>query len=153
MKKISLFFVLILLGSGCTSYRALKHFNKSESYSQSVKYSKKVDILENNEIKTIFYITFMNKVLKDYNDKNYNFVISIYSEEESMKDYVISLNSKTYTKFIELNNDDKIFEHVSLKNKWAKKFYFSFEKIKDAKNLKIEFFSNKVLKQSISFID
>ncbi|NQY22015.1 MAG: hypothetical protein HRT40_12050 [Campylobacteraceae bacterium] len=153
MKRLCLFFVLILLGSGCTSYRALKHFNKSEAYSQAVKYSKKIDILEKNEIKTMFYVTFMNKVLEEYNDKNYNFVIAIYSENESIFDYKITLNSNNYISLVEMNNNDKIFDNISLKNKWAKKYYISFKKENDIKKLKFNFLYQKVLNKSVSFID
>lgn len=153
MKKILLPIFLIFLLNACTSYRALKHFNKDIAYTQAVMYSKKADIIYNDEVKTIFYATFMNKADEKYDDNYYNFVIGIYSQEESLTDYALSLNSISYEKIQEVTKDSKIYENISLKNAWAKYYYVSFKKDKNNTAILLELRDQNYKKASISFIN
>ena len=151
MKKIFLPIFLIFVLNSCTSYRALKHFNKDISYTQAVLYSKKADIVYKDVVKTIFYATFMNKVHEKYDDKYYNFVIGINSEEETLSDYALSLNNISYEKIKDIDQDSEIYKSISLKNAWAKYYYVSFKKDKDITSILVELRDSNYKKASISF--
>jgi len=153
MKKILLPIFLIFLLNACTSYRALKHFNKDIAYTQAVMYSKKADIVYNDEVKTIFYATFLNKADEKYDDNYYNFVIGIYSQEDKLSDYALTLNNISYDKIKEVNKDSKLYENISLKNAWAKYYYVSFKKNKSTASILLELRDENYKKASISFLN
>ena len=95
----------------------------------------------------------MNKVHEQYDDKYYNFVIGIYAEEKILSDYALSLNSISYEKIENVNQDSEIYENISLKNAWAKYYYVSFKKDKDVTSLLLELRDSNYKKASISFLN
>ena len=152
MIKILQSLIFLILLSGCSSYKALKHFNKSDSYTKAVQYSKKADLIVNNDVKTIFYATYLNKVLDNYDNDSYNFVIGFYSQDEKLEDYELNLNTKEYTKIQEIEKTNDLYNILSVKNAWAKYYIVSFPK-NDADELNLRLFSKEYGFVSISFSD
>jgi len=137
MKKLLLAFCLIILLNGCSSYKALKHFEKNDAFTQASMYSKKADILVNNDVQTIFYASYMNKIDEGFNDKYHNFVIGIYSLKEDISDFSLSLNKNSYDKIKMLEQNSPEYQMVSLKNAWAKYYYISFKKTEHVSKLNL----------------
>lgn len=152
MTKILQSLIFLVLLSGCSSYKALKHFNKSDSYTKAVQQSKKADLIVDNDVVTIFYATYLNKVLDRFDNNSYNFVIGFYSQNETLDDYELSLNTNKYTKIQKIQKSNDLYSLLSVKNAWAKYYIVSFDKT-DADTLNLRLFSTKYGFTSISFRD
>ena len=139
MKKNLIFLVvtLSLFISGCTSYSITKYFDKDEFYNKAIQYTKKSDIVKNNNIVAMLNVTYLNSVSKDFQNGDQNFIIGIYIVDDEKKqglrhpEYTLLLNDKEPITIQELKDNDKIKNNVPLKNHWAKYYFVSFEKEKE----------------------
>ena len=144
--KLTIFFATVLsafLLSACTSNFLTKEFKKDEFYLKALQKTKKVDIVENNQIKNIYTATYLNKVDKKYDDKYENFIVSVFNTKTSpSSDLNITLNEKNYINYQELDKNLAIVKNIPLKNNWAKYYFIKFEK-QDDKNSLTLIFSNQ----------
>ena len=137
MKKTFVFLTLILslFITGCSSYSITKYFDKDEYYNNSLQYTRKADILDNNDVKAIINATYLNSVDNKFNNDYENFIIGVFivddTKEEGLKNplYTLLLNEKTPISIKELKKEDKL-NGVPLRNHWAKYYFVSFDKEK-----------------------
>lgn len=160
-------FTYLLFITGCSSYSITKYFNKDEFFLNSLQYTKKADIVENNEVISIFTATYLNKVDDKYDDKYENFMVSVYvANNKKAGTPIITLDKQSYskeeeddnisykenyTKMEEIKKGSKIIESIPLKNPWAKYYLIKFEKNKNIENPVLRYKFSEKQKAEISF--
>jgi len=164
--SIILFTFLFLL-SGCSSYSITKYFDKDDFYLNSLQYTKKADIVKEDEVVAIFTATYLNEVEEKYDDSYENFIVSVYvannkksetpnitidkqsytqEELEDEKNY-----EKNYIEIKEIKKESKLIESIPLKNPWAKYYLIKFDKNEDLENFLLRYRLNQDQKSEISF--
>ncbi|PLY11407.1 MAG: hypothetical protein C0626_02220 [Arcobacter sp.] len=160
-------FTFLLFLSGCSSYSITKYFDKDDFYLNSLQYTKKTDIIKDEEVVALFTATYLNKVEEKYDDNYENFIVSVYvannkksetpnitidkqsytqEELEDEKNY-----EKNYVEIKELEKESKLIESIPLKNPWAKYYLIKFDKNNDLENFLLRYRLNQTLKAEISF--
>lgn len=169
MKKFLSIIVLafLLALTGCSSYSITKYFDKDEFYLNSLQYTKKADIVENNEVISLFTATYLNKVDNKYDNEYENFIVSIYVANNKKSEMpIITIDKKTYSKeeleekinyeknYIEIKEiakESKLIESIPLKNSWAKYYLIKFEKNENIENLVVKYKLNQNQMAEINF--
>lgn len=148
---ISLFFV------SCSSKNnAFKYFEKDEIETKGVQYTKKTDILKDNEVDVIFWATYLNKVDKKISDTNEElFLVSVYFTNKESQDifennYSFLLNEIEPTSFEKVDKDNENFKSLMLKNNWGKYYLVKF-KSQDVYNLTIKLKNQASSSAQLSF--
>ncbi|MGB7403825.1 MAG: hypothetical protein WA916_14720 [Arcobacter sp.] len=160
-------FTYLLFITGCSSYSITKYFKKDEFFLNSLQYTKKADIVENNEVVSIFTATYLNKVDDKYDDKYENFIVSVYvANNKKAGTPIITLDKQSYSKeeeednisykenyikMEEIKKGSKIIESIPLKNPWAKYYLIKFEKNKNIENPVLTYKFSEKQKAEISF--
>ncbi|WP_298750746.1 hypothetical protein [uncultured Arcobacter sp.] len=160
-------FTFLLFLSGCSSYSITKYFDKDDFYLNSLQYTKKTDIIKDEEVVALFTATYLNKVEEKYDDNYENFIVSVYvannkksetpnitidkqsytqEELEDEKNY-----EKNYVEIKEIEKESKLIESIPLKNPWAKYYLIKFDKNNDLENFLLRYRLNQTLKAEISF--
>ncbi|WP_419764783.1 MAG: hypothetical protein ACNI28_00075 [Arcobacter sp.] len=160
-------FTFLLLLSGCSSYSITKYFDKDNFYLNALQYTKKADIVKDEEVAAIFTATYLNEVEEKYDDSYENFIVSVYvannkksetpnitidkqsytqEELEDEKNY-----EKSYIEMKEIEKESKLIESIPLKNPWAKYYLIKFDKSEDLENFLLRYRLNQDLKAEISF--
>lgn len=132
----SLFFIL----TGCQS--ALNVFDKSgTNYEKGLQHTKVKAIIYKDQTKAIINITYLNSVdAKKWDNDYQNFLVGIYiSEDNELKNtqyihntrYKLTKNNVGFTKYKELQKDDKLYKSIPLLNPWAKYYLMSIYKNKE----------------------
>lgn len=122
--------LFLLFLSGCQTYSAVSSFNNNEIYAKSLQSTKKVDILENNKIKLMFTVTYLNEVYPQTKDET-KFLLSLF--EVDSKSFInkaqlqAKLNNATLISLEKLAKNDLMRENLVLKNPWAKYFIIKFK--------------------------
>jgi PBP1b-binding outer membrane lipoprotein LpoB len=132
---ISLFFV-----SCSEKNNAFKYFDKDDIETKGVQYTKKTDILKENEVDAIFIATYLNRVDRNISNEEL-FLVSVYFTNKDSQDifennYSFSLNGvdAISTQKIEKNNEN--FKSLMLRNTWGNYYLVKFN-FQDAYNMKI----------------
>ena len=135
---ISLFFV-----SCSEKNNAFKYFDKDDVETKGVQYTKKTDILKENEVDVIFIATYLNKVDKNISNSNEElFLVSVYFTNKNSQDifennYSFSLNGVEAISTQKVEKDNENFKSLMLKNSWGNYYLVKFNSL-DVYNLKIE---------------
>lgn len=130
---LSLSTTFLLLFTGCNSNNALNHFKKNPESARAIQYTKKADLVYNNEINSMIFSTYLNKVNKKYeSNKVNNFVVGIHlvnkNEHDFIKnDYFITLNDKKPLNIIKIDENSELVSSIPLKNNWANYYLLEFE--------------------------
>ena len=135
---ISLFFV-----SCSEKNNAFKYFDKDDVETKGVQYTKKTDILKENEVDVIFIATYLNKVDKNISNSNEElFLVSVYFTNKNSQDifennYSFSLNGVEAISTQKVEKDNENFKSLMLKNSWGNYYLVKFNSL-DVYNLRIE---------------
>lgn len=135
---ISLFFV-----SCSEKNNAFKYFDKDDVETKGVQYTKKTDILKENEVDVIFIATYLNRVDKNISNSNEElFLVSVYFTNKNSQDifennYSFSLNGVEAISTQKVEKDNENFKSLMLKNSWGNYYLVKFNSL-DVYNLKIE---------------
>ena len=80
MKKFLIPIFITLVFAACGSKNtAFKHFNEGDAQTRGVQYTKKADIIKDNQIEVIFMSTYLNKIDKKLDATNNEvFLVSLY---------------------------------------------------------------------------
>lgn len=148
---------LIILLSGCSSYKAMKHFNQDDLLTKAVQNSKKINLIHNNEVNAIINLTYLNAVDKEFDTNTQNFMIGLYIidvkyKNEFKKPYLITMNNNKALDIKKIEKNHKMYTNIPIKNKWAKYYIVSFKKEKKDINLEIDITYENSNKSSLSFI-
>ena len=149
---ISLFFI------SCTSKNnAFKHFQKENLQAKAIQYSKKTDILINNETDVIFWATYINNIDKKiYDLDKETFLVSVYFTNSQTQDikknkYDFTLNNQNLVSIKKVEKDDKDYSKFMLKNNWGNYYLIEFDKIKDSYKLKLKLFNQTSSQAQLEF--
>lgn len=135
MYKILSLAAIALLFTSCTSKNsAFRYFEKSDLEAKGPKYTKKADIVKNDEVDTTFFATYLNKVEKNFVDENYeNFLVYTYFSNQNNQDleengFTLNLDENEPLEFEEIERDSEKFKDLMLKNYWGKYYFVKYNR-------------------------
>jgi hypothetical protein len=161
MFKKSVFVVFLLFSVGCSSKSALGIFESDVLYEKGLEHSRVGDIINSFETKAILNATYLNSTdSSKYDDEFHNFLVGIYITEDNKeikdqfinnKKYILTLNNKDINKTEELQTTDYLWEHIPLKNPYAKYYIVSFNKQENVNSLVLKYENFTIGKVTLSF--
>lgn len=98
MYKTLFLSILSTIFIGCSSTTALKHFKKDELEAKAMQYTKKADVIINEEQKVLLWATYLNNIdVKEFESKEETFLTSVYfvnkdNQELGINGYSFSLS-------------------------------------------------------------
>lgn len=161
MKKIHyvLLLAIVLFFTACGKpTSALNYFEKDQESANAIQFTKKRDLLVDNDVQALVFVTYLNRTHEKYkNEENKeHFLLGVHltnpNEKHSIyNDYTLTMNEKAALDFTSIGKNPEIIKNIPLKNKWAQYYIFTFENEKDLKNLNLEFTHSKFGKTSLKF--
>ncbi|MBU0924349.1 hypothetical protein KKG81_05640 [bacterium] len=158
MYKILTLLFISLIFTSCTSKNsAFKYFEKDDIETKGIHYTKKIDILKDNEIDIIFWATYLNKIDKNISDsKKEVFLISVYfanADSQSMRknEYKFLLNGIEAVLFEKVEEDNENFKSLMLKNHWGNYYLVKFDSLEDVNNLRLQLTNQKSSRAILDF--
>lgn len=161
MFKKSVFAVFLLFSVGCSSKSALSVFNGDTLYEKGLEYSRVGDIVNSFETKAILNATYLNSTdSSKYDDDFHNFLVGVYITEDNKeekdqflnnKKYTLTLNNQDINKTEELKTTNYLWEHIPLKNPYARYYIVSFNKQKNVNSLALKYENPTLGKVTLSF--
>lgn len=158
MKKVIFFLFITLLFTSCSSKNnAFKYFEKDDIETKGIHYTKKVDILKNEEIDIIFWATYLNKIDTNISDEDKDvFLVSLYFANSQTQDidknnYKFLLNKKDSVLLEKVEKDNENFKSLMLKNHWGNYYLVKFDSLEDISNLRLELTNEKSSKAILDF--
>lgn len=136
---LSTSFITTLLFSGCTTNSALNHFENKELNANALQFTKKSDIIIENEPKVQFFATYLNLAQKDTDKEIESFLIGVYLVNQKNQNfleqgYTLTLNGEeALAKPLEISPKSVIVKSLPIKNPWAKYYIAHFPEQKDFK--------------------
>jgi hypothetical protein len=108
-------------------------FNVDKDFEKGIEFTQIKDISYQKHTKAIFNTTYLNSTNDDiWDNEFYNFLLGIYivdnNEYIHNKDYTITLNGNSITKFEALTETNALFNNIPAKNPYAKYYIVSFDK-------------------------
>lgn len=154
---LSLLSFLILNISGCSSYKAMKHFNQEDLYTKAVQNTKKTDLLVNDEINFILNVTYLNAISESFDTKTQNFITGLYiinedDKKEFKNNYLFTMNNKRALKIEKLSKNHPMYNSIPLKNRWATYYIVEFEKDNKINKLNLSLTYKNKEKTSLNFL-
>lgn len=119
-----LFFITIFSGCGQKS-SALNHFENDPKSANLIQHTKKRDISYKNELKAMFFATYLNRSYERYkNDKKNSFIVGLHLINQDNHDliknkYKLFINNKEIKNFTKIDTDSELVKNIPLKNSWA----------------------------------
>lgn len=119
-----LFFVTFFSGCGQKS-TVLKHFEDNPKSAFLIQDTKKRDLLYKNELKAMFFATYLNRDYKTYeNEKTNSFVIGLHLVNKNNHDlvengYKLFINNEEIKSFTKIDTKSELVKDIPLKNSWA----------------------------------
>lgn len=165
---ISSFFIIF---TGC-SQSAFKYFDKSEEFVQNAQYTQVLKIVENDIVKAMANITYLNSADSEkWDNGKQNFIIGQYIIEKENANYSLDLIVEKRKK-IQLDKDnieyeiikyqpsstkvidkkDSLYSQIPFRNSWAEYKLVTFEDIKEDKRFSFVFKDNKQNSVKTTFI-
>lgn len=158
MKKVLfLLFISLFFTSCSTKNNAFKYFQKDSIEAKGIHYTKKIDILKDDEIDIILWATYLNKIDESISKtEEEKFLVSIYfanSDSQDLKEnsYKIFLNQKESISIEKIEKDNQEYKELMLKNYWGNYYLISFASNEDISNLKLELTNEKSSKAILDF--
>ena len=131
-KILFLIFISLFFVSCSSKNNAFKYFEKDDIETKGIQYTKKTDILKDNEVKVIFWATYLNKIDKEISKSNEElFLVSVYfADKESQNifenNYSFSLNEVDSISMQKVEKDNENFKSLMLKNNWGNYYLVKF---------------------------
>lgn len=138
-----LFFVTLF--SGCQQKStALNHFENDPKSAFLIQHTKKRDISYKNELKAMFFATYLNRSYKTYeNNKKNSFVIGLHLVNKDKHDliengYKLFTNNKEIKNFTKIDSSSDLVKDIPLKNSWANYYLVETENQKRVYKLNLK---------------
>ncbi|RXJ87598.1 hypothetical protein [Arcobacter sp. CECT 8985] len=149
MKKIFLAIscASALFFSGCVKNHALTNFEDTQLNVNALQYTKKTDLVVNNEPKIQLFATYLNPVHKNFDKGIETFIVGIYfvnKKEQDLRkyEYKVMLNGeKPLAKPYILSPKSLLVKSLPMKNPWGNYYIFHFPKQKGY-DLKLQLVDN-----------
>ena len=158
MYKISFFLIISLFFVSCTNKNnAFMYFEKADEETKGIQHTKKIDILKNNEVETIFLATYLNKIDKDLDKLNEeDFLVSLYfanssSQEIEENNYTFLLNGTEPFFIKKIEKDDEKLKNLMLKNTWGNYYLIKFKSFEDINNLSLTLKNEETIPAKLNF--
>ncbi|WP_121626158.1 hypothetical protein [Poseidonibacter antarcticus] len=141
MYKTLFLSILSTIFIGCSSTTALKHFKKNEIEAKAMQYTKKADVIINEEQKVLLWATYLNNIdIKEFQSDYETFITSLYfinSDTQDIKEngYSFYLNTKKPISIEEISYENKMYKDILSKNTWGKYYLVKFKKNKKSDKL------------------
>lgn len=154
-KILFLLFISLFFVSCSTKNNAFKYFEKDDIETKAIQYTKKTDILKDNEVDIIFLATYLNKVdKKAFDTEEESFLVSIYfTNKESQNifenNYSFLLNEVSPILVEKVERDDENLKSLMLKNSWGNYYLVKFNP-QDTYNLNLKL-TNKSSSAQLNF--
>ena len=148
LNKILPLFFLFLFLVGC-SKTAMDMFSEDKMYQKGLEHTQVGDIVQSLETKAIVNATYLNMVESKWQNEMDNFLVGLYianSDNNKFienKNFILTLNGKSFEKIEELQISDAIYPHIPLKNPHAKYYMVSFKKDK-SETLKLQYTNSSI---------
>ncbi len=132
MYKILFLLIISLFFVSCSEKNnAFKYFDKDDVETKGVQYTKKTDIVKNNEVDVIFWATYLNKIDKNLSENEDLFLISVYFTNKDSQDifennFSFSLNGMESISIEKVEKDNQNFKSLMLKNSWGSTYLVKF---------------------------
>ncbi|MFY9075836.1 hypothetical protein OZZ08_12820 [Malaciobacter mytili] len=136
---LSTSFITALLFSGCTTNSALKHFENKELNANALQFTKKSDIIVDNEPKVQFFATYLNLAQKDNDKEIESFLIGVYLVNQKNQNflqqgYTLTLNGQeALAEPLEISPKSLMVKSLPIKNPWGKYYIAHFPQQEDFK--------------------
>lgn len=145
MYKVLFLLVVSLFFVSCSEKNnAFKYFDKDDIETKGVQYTKKTDILKDDEVDVILLATYLNKVDKKISETNEElFLVSVYFTNKEAQDifennYSFFLNGENPLSVQKIERDNENFKGLMLKNSWGNYYLIKFS-AKEVYNLNLTF--------------
>jgi hypothetical protein len=133
------------LFTGCSEKINLDIFDKDIQYENALQYTKRGEIVNSLETKTVISATYLNSVDKaTYKDGDY-FLIGIYIPNDTKNSNALlnpntklTLNSKGFQSIEIVQQNSEEYKKFAFLNRWAKYYKVKFEKL-DAPYLNLKY--------------
>jgi len=134
--KTTLLFTLLLL-VGCGS----KQPNPDAKYEQNLLYTKVGKVIQNNEVKMLLYVTYLNSAKKEkYSDIYQNFLVSVYSKNNIQLDSEkFKMNNRDLFYIKKIDKTSSLYKDIALRNSWSDYYIIKFYNTKK-KYLNLDYF-------------
>ena len=105
-------------------------FDKSKTYRDTIQFTKKADITnEDNNIEAMMNVTYLNPTSKEWDsDDIHNFIIGVYSINNNIDEYKLTINNSTNYKKLKITKKMNILGSIPIENKWAKYYLIQISK-------------------------
>ena len=150
--------ILSTISIVCSSTTALKHFDKNEIETKAMQYTKKADVIIDNEQKVLLWATYLNNTdIKEFKSKDEVFITSLYFVESNTQDideneYSFLLNKQKPKSIEEISSDDKLYKEILSKNTWGKYYLIKFNQIKNRENLTLTLSNTSSNSAELTFV-
>ncbi|RBQ29965.1 hypothetical protein [Aliarcobacter vitoriensis] len=132
MKKILFLSAISFLMISCTPKNsAFRYFDKGDIEANATRYTKKADIISNNQVDITFMATYLNKLNPRLDEKEDSFLVYVYfsnleNQDIQSNNYEILLNGKVPTYIEKLEKDDENYKNMMLRNFWGTYYLVKF---------------------------
>lgn len=160
MKIISSLFILFLtlFFTACANKTsALNHFENDKLSAKAIQYTKKRDLIKNNEVEALVFVTYLNKIDEKYkSDTVESFILGVQiankDKENFFKDsYKLTLNEKESVSIKGLDANSSLVNSIPLKSAWARYYMVKFSNKEKLRTLNLEFVHTKYGNATLSF--
>jgi len=160
MKTISSLFILFFITFfvGCADKtNALRYFENDKLSAKAIQYTKKRDVVYNNEVEALVFLTHLNNIDGKYeNDKVESFILGVQiankEKENFFKDeYNLYLEENKPMTMISLDPKSKLVQSIPLGSPWARYFLVEFNNEEEKRVLNLNFIHSKFGSTSLSF--
>lgn len=157
MNKLFLLIPTILLFTSCGSKNsAYTHFKNENNESRAVQFTKKIDIIKDREVDTIFMATYVNKAENNIDKtQDESFLIFTYFPNLSSQNfedngYKFLLNKQEPISIENIDKNDEKYKNLMLKNHWGKYYLAKFKSL-NSENLTLELSNQSSSKVILNF--
>lgn len=125
---------------------------KDKSLSQNIQYTKIVKLVKENNVETLFNITYLNSVYDKFDNDKQNFLIGFYDSNDKLLDnFTFRLNEKESIETKEIDKNSDFYNNIAFKNRWASYKIISFNDVEE-KTVVLDIYESENKVSTISFI-
>jgi len=156
-KILFLIFISLFFISCGPKNSAFRYFDKNDSETRGVKFTKKADILKDKEVDVIFMATYLNKIDTKLSDtKTELFLVFTYFSNKDLQniednDYIFLLNDKEPVSIEKVEKDNENFKDLMLKNHWGSYYLVKFNSFDNSDILSLQLTNQKSSKAILNF--
>lgn len=140
MYRFFCFSAILLLFTSCGDKKyAYNYFDKTKKQERAIQDTRKIDIMQDNEPKVIFWLTYLNNVQEIKKDREV-FLINVYFVNSLKQDinednFEFRLNGKPLLSIEKIEQNNEKYRDYIVKNRWGSYYILEFDKIDSFDNL------------------